>query len=116
MRSTAERSIRSERMPAQDLLTMLNHYLGEMTEVIQGRGGTIIEFIGDGIMAIFGAPAPSAIHAEQAVVAAVENGLCDPDTLVTVKLAGGDLSVRYSQGRVSLTGSAVLVFEGEFEY
>ena len=62
----------SERMPAQDLLTMLNHYLGEMTEVIQGRGGTIIEFIGDGIMAIFGAPAPSAIHAEQAVVAAVE--------------------------------------------
>lgn len=62
----------SERMPAQDLLTMLNHYLGEMTDVIQNRGGTIIEFIGDGIMVIFGAPAPSSIHAEQAVVAAVE--------------------------------------------
>lgn len=62
----------SERMPAQDLLTMLNHYLGEMTDVIQNRGGTIIEFIGDGIMAIFGAPAPSPTHAEQAVVAAVE--------------------------------------------
>lgn len=62
----------SERMPAQDLLTMLNHYLGEMTEIIQRNGGTIIEFIGDGIMAIFGAPAPSPIHATQAVVAAVE--------------------------------------------
>ena len=62
----------SERMPAQDLLSMLNHYLGEMTMVIQKYGGTIIEFIGDGIMAIFGAPAPSNVHAEQAVAAAVE--------------------------------------------
>ena len=62
----------SERMPAHDLLSMLNHYLGEMTEIIQKNGGTIIEFIGDGIMAIFGAPAPSEVHATQAVVAAVE--------------------------------------------
>lgn len=62
----------SERMPAQDLLSMLNHYLGEMTDIIQRRGGTIIEFIGDGIMAIFGAPAPSQTHAADAVAAAVE--------------------------------------------
>lgn len=62
----------SERMSAQDLLTMLNHYLGEMTEVIQGNNGTIIEFIGDGIMAIFGAPKDSACHAAEAVKAAVE--------------------------------------------
>ena len=62
----------SERMDAADLISMLNHYLGEMTEVIQGRGGTIIEFIGDGIMAIFGAPAPSDTHAADAIAAAVE--------------------------------------------
>ena len=62
----------SERMDAADLISMLNHYLGEMTEIIQGRGGTIIEFIGDGIMAIFGAPAPSETHAADAVAAAVE--------------------------------------------
>lgn len=62
----------SERMEAQSLLSMLNHYLGEMTEIIQRRGGTIIEFIGDGIMAIFGAPAPSESHAADAVAAAVE--------------------------------------------
>lgn len=61
----------SERMPAHDLLNMLNHYLGEMTEVIQNNGGTIIEFIGDGIMAIFGAPEPSDDHAAQAVASAV---------------------------------------------
>ena len=61
----------SERMDAADLIAMLNHYLGEMTEVIQGRGGTIIEFIGDGIMAVFGAPTPSESHAADAIAAAV---------------------------------------------
>ncbi|MCI6720424.1 MAG: PAS domain-containing protein [Clostridiales bacterium] len=62
----------SERMEAQKLISMLNHYLGEMTEMIQRRNGTIIEFIGDGIMAIFGAPAPSDCHASDAVAAAIE--------------------------------------------
>ena len=62
----------SERMPAQDLLSMLNHYLGEMTEIIQRYGGTIIEFIGDGIMAIFGAPALSENHAHNATACAIE--------------------------------------------
>jgi adenylate cyclase len=62
----------SERMEAQSLIAMLNHYLGEMAEIIQQRGGTIIEFIGDGIMAIFGAPLHSERHATDAVAAAVE--------------------------------------------
>ena len=62
----------SERMEAGDLLSMLNHYLGEMTDEIQKYNGTIIEFIGDGIMAIFGAPAPSESHAADAIAAAVQ--------------------------------------------
>ena len=62
----------SERMDAADLIAMLNHYLGEMTDAIQGYGGTIIEFIGDGILAIFGAPISSDTHAADAVAAAVE--------------------------------------------
>lgn len=62
----------SESMTANDLLAMLNHYLGEMTEIIQKYKGTIIEFIGDGIMALFGAPQPLKNHAEQAVAAAIE--------------------------------------------
>ncbi len=62
----------SERMDATDLISMLNHYLGEMTEVIQARGGTIIEFIGDGILALVGAPEPSDTHASDAVAAALE--------------------------------------------
>lgn len=62
----------SEKMSPQNLVSLLNHYLGEMTEIIQKHNGTIIEFIGDGIMAIFGAPVESKINAEQAVAAAVE--------------------------------------------
>lgn len=62
----------SEHMDPQKLLDMLNHYLGQMTEIIQRNSGTIVEFLGDGIMTIFGAPAESSIHAEQAVAAAVE--------------------------------------------
>lgn len=62
----------SEKMSPHDLVAMLNHYLGEMTDVIQKNSGTIIEFIGDGILAIFGAPVESEIHATQAVRSAVE--------------------------------------------
>ena len=62
----------SEKMNAHDLVSMLNHYLGEMTEVIQKHSGTIIEFIGDGIMALFGAPVESEKSPSQAVAAAVE--------------------------------------------
>ncbi len=51
-----------------------------------------------------------------AAVAAVVNGFCDADTDITVRLLGGDLTVRVSAHDVVLTGSAVLVFEGEFEY
>ena len=51
-----------------------------------------------------------------AVIAAVEKGLCPKGADVTVKLLGGDLTVNYAEDRLTLTGSAVEVFEGEFEY
>ena len=49
----------SEKMPPEDLITMLNLFLSELTDVIQENHGTIIEFIGDAIFAIFGAPVES---------------------------------------------------------
>ncbi len=62
----------SERMEAEHLIALLNHYLEAMTEPIQKNGGTIIEFIGDGILAIYGAPDFYDDHATRAVAAAVE--------------------------------------------
>jgi len=51
-----------------------------------------------------------------AVAAAVENGFCDPGKDILVKLPGGDMTVKYTPEDITLTGNAVLVFEGEFEY
>ena len=51
-----------------------------------------------------------------AAVAAVENGLCDKGTDITVKLKGGDLTVNYTDERILLTGNAVSVYEGTLEY
>ncbi|MBR6738216.1 MAG: PAS domain-containing protein [Oscillospiraceae bacterium] len=61
----------SERMDAQKLIAMLNHYLGEMIEIIQRYNGTIIEFLGDGILTVFGAPEERDSHAADAVAAAI---------------------------------------------
>lgn len=61
----------SEQMNAQALITMLNHYLAAMTDIIQAYGGTIIEFLGDGIFVVFGAPVPSETHAADATACAV---------------------------------------------
>jgi len=47
-----------------------------------------------------------------AVVAAVENGYCRKGEEITVKLVGGDLKVKYDDSGITLTGDAVLVYEG----
>ena len=54
--------------------------------------------------------------AAAAALAAVANGFCDAYGDITVKLAGGDMTVNCHDDAVTLTGSAVLAYEGEFEY
>ena len=51
-----------------------------------------------------------------AVVAAVENGYCEKDRDITVKVRGGTLTVRYTNDGVTLTGDAKLIFTGEVRY
>ncbi|MBE7039722.1 MAG: carbamoyl-phosphate synthase large subunit [Ruminococcaceae bacterium] len=51
-----------------------------------------------------------------AVVAAVENGYCNKDEDITVRLAGGKVIVRYTDEAVYLTGNANLIYEGVIEY
>jgi len=50
-----------------------------------------------------------------AVVAACENGICKKDENIAVKLLGGELTIRYTDDTVYMTGDARLVFEGEVE-
>jgi adenylate cyclase len=62
----------SEQLPPADVVRMLNTYLGCMSDIIMGHQGTIDEFIGDAILAIFGAPISREDDAERAVRCALD--------------------------------------------
>jgi adenylate cyclase len=61
----------SEGLTAEGLKDMMNAYLTEMTEVIQQQRGTIDKYIGDAIMAFWGAPLMDSEHAIHGVEAAL---------------------------------------------
>ncbi|MGH7786170.1 MAG: adenylate/guanylate cyclase domain-containing protein, partial [Candidatus Binatia bacterium] len=62
----------SEAQAVSAVFSMLNRYTEAVSAVIQRRGGTVVEFLGDGLMAVFGAPEPLPDHARIAVQAACE--------------------------------------------
>jgi adenylate cyclase len=62
----------SETMKAHDLVSLLNEYFSEMVGVVLAHDGAVDKYIGDAIMAVFGAPIPGPKDAENAVRAAVE--------------------------------------------
>lgn len=62
----------SEKLDAKELSAMMNVYLTKQTAIIQKYRGTIDKYIGDAIMAFWGAPLPQKDHALLAVQAAME--------------------------------------------
>jgi adenylate cyclase len=61
----------SEQLTPHELLTLLNRYLDRMSAAIEAHGGVIDKFIGDAIMALFGAPVAQADAADRALAAAL---------------------------------------------
>jgi adenylate cyclase len=62
----------SESLPPQQVVKILNNYLGAMADVIMAHDGTVDEFIGDAILALFGAPVSKSDDSERAISCAIE--------------------------------------------
>jgi class 3 adenylate cyclase len=62
----------SERLPPSGVAALLNAYLGAVVPAIQGHGGVVNSFIGDGLFASFNLPLPLDNHAAAALTAALE--------------------------------------------
>jgi adenylate cyclase len=62
----------SEGLSPERLVELLNEYLSAMSEVVERHGGYVDKYVGDAIMAIWGAPVPAPDHAARACRAALE--------------------------------------------
>lgn len=62
----------SERLPPAQLLEVLNAYLTAMSQIVDAHGGVVDKYIGDALMALFGAPLEMPDQASQALDTALE--------------------------------------------
>jgi adenylate cyclase len=62
----------SEKLDPKEVVKLLNEYFTVMTAVLHRHGATIDKYVGDSIMAFWGAPLPQENHAQRAVLAAFE--------------------------------------------
>jgi class 3 adenylate cyclase/ActR/RegA family two-component response regulator len=106
----------SERTDPTTLAGQLNRHRAEMNRAVLDHQGTVMQFIGDGVMAVFGAPEPLAEHAEHAVNAAVT--MHEAQAAINAEWAGQGLEpfglgIGLSTGTVA---AALLGSEERMEY
>jgi class 3 adenylate cyclase len=76
----------SEKVEPEDLVAILNRYLGAAAECVLNESGTVDKFLGDAIMAWFNAPIPQADHTMHAVKAAL--GLREAAAILNKEIPG----------------------------
>ena len=98
----------SESRTPEQVVDILNRYFSRQVEVVFRHGGTVDKFIGDCIMAFWGAPVADPDQAKHAVAAALE--MCQ--VLLDFRKDLGDLSEVFDVGIGIHTGRAVVGFMG----
>ena len=98
------------------LAGQLNAHRAAMNDAIHAVGGTVMQFVGDAVMAVFGAPEPSTDHADRAVAAAASMHLAQAavnEVFVDQNLQPFGLGIGLSTGEVA---AAILGSEDRVEY
>ncbi|HXC19744.1 MAG TPA: adenylate/guanylate cyclase domain-containing protein [Acidimicrobiales bacterium] len=106
----------AEHADPSELAGQLNTHRAAMNRAIIGEGGTVMQFVGDAVMAVFGAPVPSDDHADRAVVAAASMHALQNeinDTWALEELPAFGLGIGLSTGDVA---AALLGSEERLEY
>lgn len=100
----------SEGMKARDVVALLNELFQLVSDRILARGGTIDKFIGDAVMAYFGAPIPQADHALRAVAAAddIMRAVAERNAGIAVRDLTGPASLPIDLGIGIHTGAVVV--------
>jgi adenylate cyclase len=98
----------SEKRSAEEIVSLLNRYFSLQVEIIFRHGGTLDKFIGDAIMAFWGAPQDDPQHAQHAVAAALEM----ERSLLHFKEELGEDGRDFDVGIGIHTGTAVVGFLG----
>lgn len=77
-----------EQLTPAEVVGLLNNYLGAMGDLVTDHGGTVDEFIGDAILAVFGAPIHHPDHARRAIACAVAMQRAMPEVNARNRAAG----------------------------
>ncbi len=106
----------SEHTDPSLLAQQLNRHRAEMNRAILDAGGTVMQYVGDAVMAVFGAPEPSTDHADRALIAA--HAMHAAQSAVNAEWQGGPLEpfplgIGLSTGDVA---AALLGSEERLEY
>ena len=94
----------SEARPPEEVVAILNRYFTLQVEVIFRHGGSLDKFIGDAIMAFWGAPLDDPEHAKNAVACALDMA----DTLLAFREELGGVGERFDVGIGVHSGPAVV--------